>query len=254
MPTEKQAATPAPIEHQAGALATVGQLGDRDLQRQPDERRERDERQDAGVGQAEGVPDVRQQQAERRAVHLVDHGQAEQDHQGVDRTLAGQVADPLAGMGDGLAQSQVPGSLRSVEDGDGDHGAVTGWTSLSASASRSSPFGDGAGRQPRGRRWLRRAQLAAPLGARGIGPRCSTASSACSSTWSAPRRHGHVGQQARHDDVPSGGDPPQPAVAEPVDQVTEPTGQHQQHEQHADRGRPAAASGGPGRNQSPPCR
>ena len=88
-------------QHEANPVVAIGHLGDRHLQRQAHHGGDRDHREDAGVRQVEGVADVGQQDPERGVVHLVDHVEAEQDQQRVDRATAGEVAEPVAWVPDG---------------------------------------------------------------------------------------------------------------------------------------------------------
>ena len=66
---------------QRHALRAVGVLGDRHLQRERGDRRQRHQAEHLRVVEVELVADVGQQDAERGAVEFVDGVQAEQHHQ-----------------------------------------------------------------------------------------------------------------------------------------------------------------------------
>ncbi len=71
----------------------VGVVRERDLEEQPADQRERDERQVSLVGEPERVPDLRAEDAEHGSVELVDRVQPEQDEQRVERVARGDLVE-----------------------------------------------------------------------------------------------------------------------------------------------------------------
>ena len=74
------------------AVAAIGPCGDRHLQRQCKEGRERHECEDSAVRHVEGIADIRQKDPEGGAVQFVDAVQAEQHQQRKRRRAAGQLS------------------------------------------------------------------------------------------------------------------------------------------------------------------
>ena len=91
----KIAHTAAPSTAMRGAGQPVGVVGERDLEQQPAEQRERDEGEDSLVGQVERVADVGDEHAERGPVELVDGVEPEQHDDREQRGAAAELAEVL---------------------------------------------------------------------------------------------------------------------------------------------------------------
>ncbi len=88
---------------------TIGGVRDRHLQRQRPERDQRDQGQDAGVGEAVRVADLGHEDGEGRPIQLVHRIESEQHQQRIDRTVTREVGEPSVRMPGRGSEPRPPG-------------------------------------------------------------------------------------------------------------------------------------------------